>query len=173
MSRRKGRTLGSAGRVGRHENPGFGGAGSIGSVVTADLIAVGNQVVAYDNLCTGANVPYIKMQSWLLASSATKRQLKRVIREHNVSGVMHFTASIEVGESMKVPEKYFRNNTCQHAGFDPNHAGCGVTKTVFSSTAALYGNPKWTPISRGRSTRSWTNVSRKLVESVLSKHRRT
>jgi UDP-glucose 4-epimerase len=56
-------------------------------------------------------VPYIKMQSRLLASSATKRQLKSVIREHSVSGVMHFTASIEVGESMNVPEKYFRNNT--------------------------------------------------------------
>ena len=92
--------------------PVTGGAGYIGSVVTADLIAVGNHVV----------------------------------REHHVSGVVHFTASIEVGESMKVPEKDFRNNTANTLALIQTMLECGVTKMVLSSTAALYGNPKRTPI---------------------------
>jgi UDP-glucose 4-epimerase len=72
--------------------------------------------------------------------------LKAVIREHNIGGVMHFAAAIEAGESMKRPENYFRNNTVNTLTLLETMLECGVTRLVFSSTAAVYGDPGRTPI---------------------------
>ena len=123
-----------------------GGAGYIGSVVTADLIKLGNDVVVYDNLSSGS-VRAVSQGTRLVVGELSDRDLlKSVIQEHKVDGVMHFAASIEAGESMKVPEKYFRNNTANTLTLIETMLECAVTRLVFSSTAALYGNPGRTPI---------------------------
>ncbi len=123
-----------------------GGAGYIGSVVTADLIKLGNDVVVYDNLSSGS-VRAVSQGAQLVVGELSDRDLlKSVIQEHKVDGVMHFAASIEAGESMKVPEKYFRNNTANTLTLIETMLECAVTRLVFSSTAALYGNPGRTPI---------------------------
>ena len=123
-----------------------GGAGYIGSVVTADLIKLGNDVVVYDNLSSGS-VRAVSQGARLVVGELSDRDLlKSVIQEHKVDGVMHFAASIEAGESMKVPEKYFRNNTANTLTLIETMLECAVTRLVFSSTAALYGNPGRTPI---------------------------
>jgi nucleoside-diphosphate-sugar epimerase len=80
-----------------------------------------------------------------------QEQLKSVIREHNVSGVTHYAASIEAGESMKVRERSFRNNTAKTLTVIETMLECGVTKMVFSSTAALYGTVRLS--SKGESDR--------------------
>ena len=95
--------------------------------------------------------------------------LKSVIQEHKVDGVMHFAASIEAGESMKVPEKYFRNNTANTLTLIETMLECAVTRLVFSSTAALYGNPGRTPIEEDDPLQP-TNTygeSKLLVERML------
>ena len=128
-----------------------GGAGYIGSVVAADLIAAGREVVVYDNLSSG-HVRAVPKGTLLVRGDLSNRNLlKSVMREHSIDGVMHFAGSIEAGESMKMPEKYFRNNTANTLALLETMLGCGVTRLVFSSTAAVYGDPERTPIEEGDS----------------------
>lgn len=146
-----------------------GGAGYIGSVVTADLVGAGSEVVVYDNLSSG-NARAVPKGAQLVTGELSDRDLlKSVIREHNISGIMHFAASIEAGESMKTPEKYFRNNTANTLALLETMLECGVTRLVFSSTAALYGNPERTPIEEDDPLKP-TNAygeSKLLVERML------
>ncbi len=146
-----------------------GGAGYIGSVVAADLIAAGREVVVYDNLSSG-HVRAVPNGALLVRGELSNRDLlKSVIREHSIDGVMHFAASIEAGESMKMPEKYFRNNTANTLSLLETMLECGVTRLVFSSTAALYGDPEPTPIEEDDSLKP-TNAygeSKLLAERML------
>ncbi len=146
-----------------------GGAGYIGSVVTAELLRVGHSVVVYDNLTHGyrkvvpGGVPFVE------GDIADEVKIARTLREHSIEAVMHFAAVIEAGESMRVPEKYFRNNTASTLTLLERMLGLGVNKFVFSSTAALYGEPENIPI-RETDTLRPTNAygeSKLLVESML------
>ncbi len=123
-----------------------GGAGYIGSIVATNLIAAGNEVVVYDNLGGGHEQAVPKQALLVVGGLSNQDLLKSVIREHKIEGVMHFAAFIEAGESMKVPEKYFRNNTANTLALLETLLECGVKRLVFSSTAALYGDPERTPI---------------------------
>jgi UDP-glucose 4-epimerase len=147
-----------------------GGAGYIGSVVTADLVDACNDVVVYDNLSSG-NLGAVANGSRLVTGELSDRDhLKKVIREHQADAVMHFAASIEAGESMKVPEKFFRNNTANTLTLLEIMLECGVSRLVFSSTAALYGNPERTPIEEDDALNP-TNAygeSKLLVERMLA-----
>ena len=147
-----------------------GGAGYIGAVVAADVLAAGGEVVVYDNLNSG-HVDAVHKGALLVRGDLSNRDLlKSVLREHAIGGVMHFAASIEAGESMKVPEKYFRNNTANTLSLLETMLECGVTRLVFSSTAALYGDPERTPIEEDDSLKP-TNAygeSKLLVERMLA-----
>jgi UDP-glucose 4-epimerase len=123
-----------------------GGAGYIGSVVAADLVDAGNEVVVYDNLSSGNEGAVPKGARLIIGELSDRELLGSVIRDYNIGGVMHFAAFIEAGESMKVPEKFFRNNTANTLTLLETMLECGVSRLVFSSTAALYGNPERTPI---------------------------
>ena len=109
-----------------------GGAGYIGSVVASDLVDAGNEVVAYDNLSTG-NLRAVPRGARLVTGELSDRdRLSAVIREQKIEGVMHFAASIEAGESMKVPEKFFRNNTANTLTLLETMLECGVSRLACS-----------------------------------------
>ena len=147
-----------------------GGAGYIGSVVTADLVEAGNEVVVYDNLSSGNEGAVPKGARLVTGELSDRELLGSVIREHKIAGVMHFAASIEAGESMKVPERFFRNNTANTLTLPETMVEGGVGRLVFSSTAALYGNPERTPIEEDDALNP-TNAygeSKLLVERMLA-----
>jgi UDP-glucose 4-epimerase len=147
-----------------------GGAGYIGSVVTAQLLSKGCVVVVFDNLSNsrmGAVPPGAKL---VIGDTADRAALDRVFSEHHIDAVMHFAACIEAGESMRVPEKYFRNNTVNSLTLLEAVLAHKVPRFVFSSTAALYGTPDRTPIEESDPLHP-TNAygeSKLLVEQMLA-----
>src|ERR1700739_835634 len=88
-----------------------GGAGYIGSGVTSQLLNKGYDVIICDNLSHGSKKAVPAGAKLVVADTADRAALDRVFQEHSIDAVMHFAAFIEAGESMQVPEKYFRNNT--------------------------------------------------------------
>jgi len=129
-----------------------GGAGYIGSHMVHDLIDAGERVVVLDNLSTGfrflipASVPFV-------AGSTGDRQLvTKTIHQHGVTAIIHFAASIVVPESVADPLAYYRNNTMNTCTLLDVAVEAGVRQFVFSSTAAVYGNPQQVPVREGDAT---------------------
>jgi UDP-glucose 4-epimerase len=123
-----------------------GGAGFIGSVVTAQLLAQGDEVIVLDDLSNGSKRALPSAATLVVADTADRTALDRIFREHSIDAVIHLAAFIEAGESMKYPEKYFRNNTVNTLSLLECVIANKVPRFVFSSTAALYGTPDRTPI---------------------------
>ncbi len=123
-----------------------GGAGYIGSVVTAQLLKKGCQVFVLDNLSNGAKPAVPHGAELLAADIADSATLDNLFRAHSIDAVIHMAAFIEAGESMLRPEKYFRNNTANTLSLLEVVLANKVQRFVFSSTAALYGTPERTPI---------------------------
>ncbi len=147
-----------------------GGAGYIGSVVTADLVRSGHRVWVYDNLSHGYREAVHRSAALIVGELADTEKVSHTLRTHAIDACMHFAAFIEAGESMQVPERYFRNNTACTLSLLECLLAAGVRKLVFSSTAAVYGDPEDIPISEG-ATLSPTNAygaSKLLVEQMLS-----
>src|ERR1700730_12456079 len=147
-----------------------GGAGYIGSVVTSQLVAKGCEVIVCDNLSHGSKKAVPAGAKLIVADTADQSALDRIFQEHRIDAVMHFAAFIEAGESMQVPEKYFRNNTANSLTLLEAMLAHKVPRLVFSSTAALYGTPERTPIEETDPLRP-TNAygeSKLLVEQMLA-----
>ncbi|HKW24855.1 MAG TPA: UDP-glucose 4-epimerase GalE, partial [Terriglobales bacterium] len=123
-----------------------GGAGYIGSIVSAELLRAGHQLVVYDNLSHGHRQAVPKGSEIILGEVGDREALSRTFQQHRPEAVMHFAALIEAGESMRLPERYFRNNTASSLTLLECMLQHGCRRLVFSSTAALYGNPERTPI---------------------------
>lgn len=146
-----------------------GGAGYIGSVVVAQLLSKGFEVVVLDNLCHGSRKAIPLGAKLLIADSCDRATLDRILKEQRIDAVMHFAAFIEAGESMKVPEKYFRNNSANTLTLLEAVLAHKVPRFVFSSTAALYGTPERTPIEENdplHPTNAY-GASKLLVEQML------
>lgn len=146
-----------------------GGAGYIGSVVSAELLGAGHQVVVYDNLSHGHRQAVPRGAEVLTGEMGDRQALERAFQQHRPEAVMHFAALIEAGESMQAPERYFRNNTASTLTLLEAMLQHGTRRLVFSSTAALYGNPERTPIEEDAALRP-TNAygeSKLLVERML------
>jgi len=123
-----------------------GGAGYIGSNMTAMLAAAGLQPVVFDNLSTGHRSA-VGSAEFVQGDLADHELLVKTLKKHKVEAVMHFAAFIEVGESVQVPLKYYHNNVyCTQILLSAMEA-VGVDKFVFSSTAAVYGIPKQVPVT--------------------------
>jgi UDP-glucose 4-epimerase len=124
-----------------------GGAGYIGSTVVGKLVTAGHSVIVFDNLRHGhrqaipAGVPLVE------GELGDEEALDRLFISHPVDVVMHFAALIEAGESMLSPELFFRNNTAYSLTLFEAMLRHGVKRLVFSSTAALFGNPDSVPIT--------------------------
>lgn len=123
-----------------------GGAGYIGSNMTALLAAEGHEPVVFDNLSTGHRTA-IQQAELIEGDLADYDLLVSTLKDHGIEAVMHFAAFIEVAESVKTPLKYYRNNLCNTQNLLAAMETAGARKFVFSSTAAVYGIPKETPIA--------------------------
>jgi UDP-glucose-4-epimerase GalE len=123
-----------------------GGAGYIGSHAAKALHGAGYRVIVYDNLVAGHRgaVRYGELVEGEIADVAS---LRAVMREHDVVGVMHFAAFLDVGESVRDPIRYYRNNVIGALGVLEAMAAENVHHFVFSSTCATYGEPIETPIT--------------------------
>ena len=123
-----------------------GGAGYIGSIVSAELLRAGHQVMVYDDLRHGHRRAVPKGAEVIIGEVGQREALGLAFQQHRPEAVMHFAALIEAGESMRSPERYFRNNTASSLTLLECMLQHGCKRLVFSSTAALYGNPERTPI---------------------------
>lgn len=147
-----------------------GGAGYIGSIATDQLLKADHKVVVYDNLSKGHMKAVDPEAVFIKGDVSDSEKVKQTLFKHQIEAVMHFAAYIEAGESMKVPEKYFHNNTINTLLFLESMLKAGVKQFVFSSTAAVYGNPKNIPIteeSKLHPTNAY-GASKLLVENTLS-----
>ena len=122
-----------------------GGAGYIGSHTVRQLLREGHDVTVVDNLSKGHrhNVPANRLYEVDLADTDS---LTRLIRKKKCEAVIHFAAFIAVGESMREPARYFINNVGGSMSLLDAMVQTGVKHIVFSSTAAVYGNPHTSPI---------------------------
>jgi UDP-glucose 4-epimerase len=123
-----------------------GGAGYIGGTVALRLLSAGHKVLIYDNFCHGHRDLVPAGTQLIEGDIADRERLTQILRDEQVDGVMHFAALIEAGESMKHPEIYFRNNTASTLSLLEAMLAADVDRLVFSSTAAVYGEPRSTPI---------------------------
>jgi len=147
-----------------------GGAGYIGGTVALRLLAAGHNVLIYDNFSHGHRDLVPTGTQLIEGDLADRERLTRIFRDEHVDGVMHFAALIEAGESMKQPEIYFRNNTASTLSLLEAMLASGVGRLVFSSTAAVYGEPRSTPIEED-AVLAPTNAygeSKLLVEHMLT-----
>jgi UDP-glucose 4-epimerase len=124
-----------------------GGAGYIGSHMVHDLVDRGERLVVVDNLSTGFR--------WALPAGVTLVEgetgdgalMRKVIAEHGVDAIIHFAASVVVPDSVRDPLAYYRNNTVNSRTLIEAAVAGGVRSFIFSSTAAVYGNPATVPVA--------------------------
>jgi UDP-glucose-4-epimerase GalE len=145
-----------------------GGAGYIGSNTTLQLLDAGYDVVVVDNLSRGKREAVDPARLRVVDLLDTDG-LVRVMEEEPCEAVIHFAAFIAVGESMKVPEIYFKNNTAGSLSLLTAMLKAGIGKIVFSSTAAVYGMPERVPIpeSEPRAPVNAYGESKVMVEKLL------
>jgi UDP-glucose 4-epimerase len=146
-----------------------GGAGYIGSTVAAQLVAAGHCVVVFDDLSHGHRQAVPAAAELIVGDVGDAAALDAVFAGRAIDVVMHFAALIEAGESMKVPERYFRTNTAGTLTLLEAMLRHKVLRLVFSSTAALFGNPERVPIEEGDRllpTNAY-GASKLLVEQML------
>ncbi len=128
-----------------------GGAGYIGSHVLKALLKEGHQVVTFDNLQKGHKKAIIGGK-FIKGDLADKELLNQVMEKNQIEGVIHLAADSLVGESMENPGKYYRNNFANGINLLEAMVKNGVKNIVFSSTAAVYGEPDQIPIKEDNQT---------------------
>ena len=147
-----------------------GGAGYIGATTVRSLLADGHDVAVYDNLSKGHSEAVPSDVPLIHADIADRHKLELTFQEYQPEAVLHFAAFIEAGESMQMPEKYFRNNSAGTLTLLETMLAMGVAKLIFSSTAALYGEPDQVPVEETAALNP-TNAygeSKLLIERMLS-----
>ena len=122
-----------------------GGAGYIGSHMVKFLNDAGHCVAVFDNLSTGFADAVVRGEM-IHGDLAHRSQIEVVLRERHIDAVFHFASSIQVGESSTDPAKYYRNNVANTLNLLDAMRTTGVQRIVFSSTAAVYGEPEQVPI---------------------------
>jgi UDP-glucose 4-epimerase len=150
-----------------------GGAGYIGSHMLQMLFDRGHEPVVFDNLSTGYRdaVPAGRLIEGDLADPAA---LDGLFAAHRFDGVMHFASFIQVGESVREPAKYYRNNVANTLNLlDAMHRH-GVAHFIFSSTAAIFGEPDYVPIDEAHPRRPINpyGFSKFAIEQVLADYDR-
>jgi UDP-glucose-4-epimerase GalE len=122
-----------------------GGAGYIGSHAAKALARAGHTVFVYDNLVAGHREA-VKYGELIVGEIGDTAAVRRALKSHDIGSVMHFAAYLDVGESVREPAKYYRNNVGGALSVLEAMAAEGATNFVFSSTCATYGDPIETPI---------------------------
>lgn len=122
-----------------------GGAGYIGSHVNKLLSNEGFETLVFDSLVTG-HKDLVKWGKFIKGDLNNPDEIRKVFSENKIEAVLHFAAFIEVGESVRDPEKYYFNNVVCTLNLLKVMKEFGVNKIIFSSTAATFGIPEYTPI---------------------------
>ena len=124
-----------------------GGAGYIGSHMVLELVDAGEKVVVIDNLSTGFRWAVAPAATLVVGDIADTDLVKKTIEAHGVTAIIHFAGSIVVPDSVSDPLGYYLNNTVKSRGLIQCAVECGVKQFIFSSTAAVYGNPQENPVT--------------------------
>jgi len=149
-----------------------GGAGYIGSHAVRALVRAGHKVVVVDNLSKGHADAVDKGAKLVVADLADEAALKRLFAGGRFDAVMHFAGSIEVGLSMKEPAFFMKNNVMNGMNLLEAMRFAGVRNIIFSSTAAVYGEPEEIPIREDAALKP-TNIygaTKLMFEELLQKY---
>ena len=145
-----------------------GGAGYIGSHMVHALADAGESVVVVDNLSTGFSGFIPQGVPLFIGDAADENLVEGVIASHRVDVIIHFAGSVVVPDSMRDPLGYYRNNTMTTRSLLGAAIKSGVSKFIFSSTAAVYGNPELMPVSEHAPTRPLSPYgSSKLMTEIM------
>ena len=147
-----------------------GGAGYIGSHATLELLEKGYEVIVLDNLEKGHKEAVMPDARFYVADLRNPDCLDRIFRENKIDAVMHFAAYSLVAESVDYPDKYYDNNIYGTLCLLNAMRKRGVDRIVFSSTAAVYGEPEKVPIEENQETRPTSpyGETKLAVEKMLS-----
>ena len=151
-----------------------GGAGYVGGTVASLLASLGHEITVFDNLCHARREMVPAEVAFVEGDLADRALIERLFKSAKAEGrpfdaILHFAALIEAGQSMVHPEVYFRNNTASTLALLEAVISEGPRRLVFSSTAAVYGEPESVPIKEDARLRP-TNVygeSKLMVETML------
>jgi UDP-glucose 4-epimerase len=145
-----------------------GGAGYIGSHMVLALAEAGESVVVIDNLSTGFSTALPEGVPLFIGDAADENLVEGVIAAHGVESIVHFAGSVVVPDSMRDPLGYYRNNTMTTRSLLHTAVKCGVGRFIFSSTAAVYGNPERMPVTEDAPTRPLSPYgSSKLMTEIM------
>ena len=145
-----------------------GGCGYIGSHMVHELADAGEQVIVLDNLSTGFRSALPEGVPLYVGDVGDPHLVPALIDAHGVKSIIHFAASIVVPDSLRRPLDYYRNNTATTRAILESAVNCGVEHFIFSSTAAVYGNPDVMPISEQAPTISMSPYgSSKLMSEIM------
>jgi UDP-glucose 4-epimerase len=124
-----------------------GGAGYIGSHMVLELLAAGEPLVVMDNLVTGFRWAVPAGVTLVVGDIGDQDLVRTVMRKYAITAVIHFAGSVVVPDSVSDPLGYYHNNTVNSRALMECAVQMGVKHFIFSSTAAVYGNPKVTPVA--------------------------
>ena len=129
-----------------------GGAGYIGSHMVHALLDAGERVVVLDDLSTGFDWAVARGATFVVGDVGDQALVGRLLAEHRIDAIVHFAASIVVPDSVRDPLGYYRNNTVNSRALVEAAVKGGVRHFIFSSTAAVYGNPERMPVREDDAT---------------------
>jgi len=145
-----------------------GGAGYIGSHMVHALVDAGERVVVLDNLTTGFDWAVAPGASLVIGETGDQLCVAALIAEHLIDVVIHFAASTVVPDSLRDPLGYYRNNTANSRALIETAVKQGVRHFIFSSTAAVYGDPKRVPVREDDATAPMSPYgSSKLMTEIM------
>jgi UDP-glucose 4-epimerase len=145
-----------------------GGAGYIGSHMVHTLVDAGERVVVLDNLSTGFDWAVPKQATLIVGDTGDQPLVADLLARHRVDAIIHFAASIVVPDSVADPLGYYRNNTANARSLIECAVRGGVKRFIFSSTAAVYGNPDQVPVGEDDPTRPMSPYgSSKLMTEIM------
>jgi UDP-glucose 4-epimerase len=150
-----------------------GGAGYVGSHMVKMLLAARHDVIVFDNLVSGHRDAVLGGE-FILGDLTDQAALDHMFSRYRFDGVMHFASFIQVGESTREPAKYYRNNLANTLNLLEAMVRHGVLRFVFSSSAAIFGDPNYTPIDElhPKTPINPYGVSKWMVEQILADYDR-
>ncbi len=149
-----------------------GGAGYIGSHTVKLLLEKKYDVIILDSLVNGHKESVDKKAKFYQADLGNKDAIRKVFQDNKIDCVIHFAAFIEAGESMVDPKKFFRNNLVNTINLLDIMLESDVKKIIFSSTAAVYGEPEYTPIDEKHPTKptNYYGLTKRMIERILDSY---
>ncbi len=147
-----------------------GGAGYIGSHMTLALAEAGQNVVVIDNLSTGFSQFVPQGVPLFIGDAGDENLVENVIAAHDIDAIIHFAGSVVVPESIRDPLAYYRNNTMVTRNLLNVAVKCKIPRFVFSSTAAVYGNPDRVPVAEDAATRPLSPYGMSKLMSEIMLH---